>query len=104
MQEVEFADCKILGVQFQKCNTFLFEISFENCILDFSVFSGINLTKCRFEKSQLHEVDFSGADLSSVSFDMSDLRGALFMKTILTNTDFRTAENYIIDPEYNLIS
>jgi fluoroquinolone resistance protein len=59
MQEVSFSDCKILGVHFQKCNNFLFEVTFEKCILDFSVFSGLSLTKSIFRDSELRGVDFS---------------------------------------------
>ena len=104
MQEVSFSDCKILGVHFQKCNNFLFEVTFEKCILDFSVFSGLSLTKSIFREWKLHGVDFSWADLSWVSLWLCDLKGAIFSRTILTGTDFRSAVNYQIDAEENTIS
>ena len=103
LQNIEFLDCKILGVDFSQCKDFLFEVHFDNCVLDYAVFMGKKMAKTRFLKSLLKEVNFIQADLSSSRFDQTDLSGAVFNETNLTGVDFRSAFNYSIDPELNTI-
>ncbi len=96
-----FKGCKILGVDFSECDKFSFSFSFYNCHLDYSTFFGTKLLKTRFEKCSLQETDFSEVNLSSSVFSDCDLTGAIFSNTILEKVDFRTANNYSIDPDYN---
>ncbi|RYF84941.1 MAG: pentapeptide repeat-containing protein, partial [Chitinophagaceae bacterium] len=35
-RNVQFTDCKMLGLHFENCNTFLIEMSFDNCVLNHS--------------------------------------------------------------------
>ena len=53
MQDVSFKDCKILGVQFEDCNQFAFNVRFENCQVNFSSFHKMKLAKSRFINCQL---------------------------------------------------
>jgi uncharacterized protein YjbI with pentapeptide repeats len=46
-------------------------------------------------------VDFGAADLSSANFAGSDLSAALFEQTNLQKADFRSAYNFLIDPDIN---
>src|ERR1017187_3912730 len=39
IKNVSFTDCKLMGIDFSKCNSFLFTVSFNNCILDYSSFA-----------------------------------------------------------------
>ncbi len=102
-REVKFKNCKLLGLHFDNCHTFLFAVGFEDCILNLSSFYKLNLKKTLFTNCSLHEVDFTEADLSQSSFDNCDLMGATFDHTIIEKADFRTSFNYIIDPEANRI-
>jgi fluoroquinolone resistance protein len=79
----EFKNCKMLGLHFEHCNPFLFSANFTGCQLN---------------------VDFTEADCTNVKFDGSDLSQAIFDQTNLLKADFRTAENFIINPENNNIT
>lgn len=100
---VIFTDCKMLGLQFENCNDLLLTISFFNCTLNHSLFSGIDLKKTTFEKSILHEVDFANTDLYKSVFKGCDLQNSLFVNTNLQESDFTGSFNYLIDPEINRI-
>ena len=102
-KNVKFINCKLLGLHFENCDDFLFEVDFDNCLLNLSSFYKLKLKKTRFKNSNLSEVDFIEADLTSADFDNCDLAGAKFEKTILEKADLRTSHNYSIDPEINKI-
>ncbi len=102
-REVKFKTCKLLGLHFDNCNTFLLAVGFEDSILNLSSFYKLNLKKTKFINCSLHEVDFTEADLSHSTFDNCDLGGATFDHSIIEKADFRLAFNYIIDPESNKI-
>ena len=103
LKDVKFKDCKMLGIHFEHCSEFLFQVYFENCILNLTSFYKRNLKKTIFRNSTLHETDFNEADLSSAVFDNCDLTRALFENTILEKADFSSAYNYTIDPAINKI-
>ena len=103
LREVKFSSCKLLGLNFNDCNPFLFAVNFENCQLQLASFYELKLTNTVFKNCNLNEVDFAKADLTESSFDDCDLSRAIFENTILMKTDFRTAFNYAIDPEINQI-
>ncbi|MTI22816.1 pentapeptide repeat-containing protein [Fulvivirga sp. RKSG066] len=100
-RDVSFKDCKMLGLQFDQCNDFLFEIKPSGCQLNLSNFYQRMLKKAVFDSCSLHDVDFAEADLSGASFVNCDLTGAIFERTKLTGADMRGAGNFIIDPEVN---
>jgi len=93
----------MLGLNFEDCNEFALEISFENCVLNHSIFYKTKLKHTNFKNSQLHETDFSECDLSHSIFNNCDLTRATFQNTILENANFKTAYNFEIDPESNKI-
>ncbi len=100
---VAFKNSKLLGLHFENCNPFLFEVYFENCILNLSSFYKLKIKKTRFVNCSLHEVDFAAADLTSAVFDKCDLTGSVFQNSIIEKADFSTAYNYSINPEINKI-
>lgn len=102
-QDVKFSGCKMLGLQFDTCNEFSLSFSFDNCLLNHSIFYKRKIKKTSFRNSQLREVDFTEADLSSSVFDNCDLLGATFEFTNLEKADLRTTYNFSIDPEGNRI-
>lgn len=102
-KSVTFKDCKMLGLQFEECNDFLFAVGFDHCLLNISNFCKINLKGTRFKKCSLQEVDFTEADLSGAFLDECDLSGAIFDHTNLEKADLRTATHYTIHPENNRI-
>ncbi len=102
-RDIVFIGCKILGLDFSRCNQFMFSFKFDNCIMDYCIFFGTKLDKTLFKKCSLREVDFTEANLSSSQFTDSDLTGALFSNTNLEKANFRGASNFSIDPEFNKI-
>jgi fluoroquinolone resistance protein len=101
LQGVVFTDCKLSGVNFSVCSNFSFSVSFDNCNLDYSIFTGKKLKATRFGNSTLNEADFAGADLTNAVFDHCNLNRSVFNRTILKGANFTTSYNIIIDPELN---
>ena len=102
-QDVIFKDCKMLGIDFEKCSDFAFNIKVDNCQLSHASFYKMNLSKMIFKVCKLEGVDFTECNLSTSVFDNCDLLNATFLKTNLEKADFRTSKNFIIDPENNHI-
>ena len=103
LKSVAFVDCKLTGIHFRDCVTFLFAVSFERCKLDLSSFHKMPMKETVFRDCSLQEADLSETDLSRALFDRCDLAGALFEGTNLEKCDLRTAVNYSIDPARNRI-
>jgi len=103
LKEVIFSNCKILGVDFSVCNPFLLDIAFSDCQLNLASFYKLKLKGTKFINCTMQETDLVEANLSNAVFNNSDLRGATFEKTLLEKADFRTAYNYIFDPDLNQI-
>ena len=104
LREVRFKDCKLLGLHFEHCNPFLFEVHFEACQLDLSSFYQRNMPETGFNACSLREVDFTEAVLSGAAFTDCDLADAVFDQTNLEKADFRTAVHYRIDPDNNRLA
>jgi uncharacterized protein YjbI with pentapeptide repeats len=104
IKESVFKACKILGVNFFKCNDFLLSFTFEKCTLNFSSFYKLKLKNSHFNSCKMIKVDFTETDLTGAILDDCDLETAIFSATILEKTDFSTAYNFTIDPEDNKIN
>jgi uncharacterized protein YjbI with pentapeptide repeats len=101
LNNAQFTNSKILGLNFSECIDFLFSVSFDNCILDYSSFQGKKMNKTIFKDSSLKGVNFTQTDLSASSFNNCDLESAIFNQSNLSSVDFTNAHNFSIDPEYN---
>lgn len=103
LNNVHFMYCKLTGTSFEPCNTFLFSVSFEHCLLELASFYKRVLRKTNFLHCQMNDTDFTEADLSQSVFADCDLTDAHFENTNLEKADLRTAHNYRIDPDNNRI-
>lgn len=103
LRDVLFKDSKLIGINFQECKDFLFRVNFENCLLDYTSFSGKKMSKTKFLNCSVKNANFANTDLSDAIFQNCNLSETLFEKTQLKNCDFRTSYNYNIDPELNFI-
>lgn len=103
LKNIKFIHCKLIGVDFSKCNDFLFAATYTNCQMDYCSFYGKKMKKTIFTDCTLKEVDFSEADLTSAIFNRCDLLDASFNRTNLEKADLRIAYNYALDPELNKI-
>ena len=43
LKNVKFKNCKLVGLHFENCDPFLFEVDFDNCILNLSSFYKLKL-------------------------------------------------------------
>lgn len=103
LQNIRFSHCKLSGVNFSKSLDFLFELHFDNCILDNAVFYKKKNKKAVFTDCSMVETDFTESDLTDVKFNNCNLNRAFFSRTILKNADFCTAYNFTIDPDDNIL-
>jgi fluoroquinolone resistance protein len=103
LRNISFKGCKMLGLQFGKCNAFLFSAGFNNCILDHSSFFRLKARKTIFRDCRLLEADFTETDLGESVFNNCDLSGATFDNSMLEKADFRSSHHYSIDPSTNRI-
>ena len=101
LKTIQFNGCKLSGVDFSDCNDFLFSVNFVDCQLDYSAFQRRKMKKTKFKNCSLKESHFTDVDLSESVFENCDLSGTYFQNNNLEKVDFRSARNYIIDPEQN---
>ncbi len=101
LKTIHFKNCKLLGIQFHACDDFLFNVAFEECVLDYSSFANKKMPKTKFTSCSMKEVTFIGSNLSNSVFENCNLDNAIFNDTILNQVDFTSAYNYKIDPEFN---
>jgi fluoroquinolone resistance protein len=102
-RDVSFAQCKMFGLHFDLCNPLGLAMNFEGCALNYASFFEIKLVKAVFKNCQLIEVDFSGCNMIGADFTQSDFTLAVFNNSNIEKADFRSASNYVIDPEMNKI-
>ncbi len=100
-RDLQFKECKVLGVTFERCKPLGFAISFHKCQLNHSTFFEMKLSHCSFTHCQLHSVDFGQAEMQGVTMTNCDLRETIFEGTNLQKADLTHSVNFIIDPELN---
>jgi fluoroquinolone resistance protein len=103
LRDVQFKDCKMIGLKFDTTDSFSISIAIENCILTYASFYKLKLKNTIFIHSKLNEVDFTEADLTNAIFDHCDLTNSIFSATNLEKADLTTAFNYSIDMDANKI-
>jgi uncharacterized protein YjbI with pentapeptide repeats len=101
LKTVSFKNSKLMGIQFQACQDFLFNVQFQDCVLDYSSFANKKMPKTKFNSCSMKEVTFIGTNLTQSVFGNCNLDNAIFNDTILAGADFTSAYNYKIDPEFN---
>ena len=53
-------------------------VEFENCIINHSLFIGMDLSDTKFQNCKSKHVDFEGANLSRADFSGTDLEASVF--------------------------
>ena len=100
---VKFVNCKILGVKFDLCNDFIFDVSFEDCILDYSSFVRRKMPNTKFKNCSLKGVSFIETNLKQSFFDNCNLDEAIFLGANLQEVNFTSSYNYTINLQENFI-
>jgi uncharacterized protein YjbI with pentapeptide repeats len=103
MNNIRFLGCKLIGIQWDRCNPIGFAIMADACVFDHSTFYKMRLKGTTFKNCRFQEADFTEADLSLSVFAGCDLSRTVFHHTNLEKSDFRLAFNYQINPMENKI-
>jgi fluoroquinolone resistance protein len=102
-----FLESRVIGVDWTQADwsgvSLGQPIAFERCALSHSTFIGLNLPGLKATACVAADVDFREVDLSGADFSDSDLDQSLFANTNLSKADLRTARNYHIVPEQNVL-
>lgn len=102
---VEFTNCKLMGNNFEFCKfDFGFSANFINCVLEMTNFSAAKIQGCSFKGSIFKKASFIGAKMTRCDFSGCDFEGATFDGANLSESNFKHAMNYAIDPVKNKIS
>lgn len=102
-RDVEFVDCKLLGVDWSQIAGLRFSVSYRRCVLSYGTFIELSMKKVRVIDCKAHETNFAGVDLSGADFAETDLLGAKFSGTNLSGADLSSASNYGINPTDNTL-
>lgn len=103
---VSFSGCSLLGVNWTEANwsdwsTKISAFEFDNCVLEYGTFAGLELKKMKMTACNAREVNFSETDLTEADLGGTDFAGAIFLKTNLTKANFVGAKNYTLNVRDN---
>jgi len=100
--ETAFEDSKVVGVDWTEASwRFLSSISFLRCMINYSIFTDMDLHGTRIERCVAEEVDFRGTNLTGANLSHTDFFESFFKHTVLDEADFSHARNYKIDVNLN---
>jgi len=100
---VTFKDSKLVGVDFSRCSSHFFTVSFRNCLIETCNFSSLKLNRTPFIASTIRECRFTGSNLMEADFENSSLEKTLFHDCDLREARFHAAKHYAIDPTANKV-
>jgi len=102
--DVEFIDCKMLGLNMDACNPLLLQFNFDHCNLSYSSFKNLKVSPTHFLKCHLKEVDVTQVNLSKSTFESCKLLNTVFDNTILEGTTIKDCAGVNIDLQNNYVS
>ncbi len=108
-KQVTFTGCRLMGINWcdadweTKSLLTIKHVDFINCLLDHSIFIGLNLQGASFKDCKARHLDFEGANLSKADFHGADLEMSRFVGCDLTETNFVNAQNYQINAAANTL-
>lgn len=102
-RNVRFASCKMIGLRFDTCNHFGLAMEMTSSVLDYCIFTKVDLRKCNLMACSLKDVDFAEANLQKIEMTNCTLTGAIFYDTNLIGADLRESTEIIINPRDNQI-
>lgn len=103
LQDVLFDQCKIVGVEFFKCDKTFFAINIKESVVSTCNFSDLTMKRASFHKSQIKDCFFINTQLVEADFTNTDLQGTVFHKSNLNKSDFSGAINYSINLQSNTV-
>ncbi len=107
--EVNFLKSKLIGINWSeavyKTKSLLQRkpFDFDHCVLNHSVFFGLNLQGIKMSNCSAINTNFEETDFSRADCTKSDFKNAHFNHTNLTETNFKGAVNYTISSQTNTL-
>ena len=105
---VQFSKSRLIGINWalatwkkNKLSQIQKPVSFADCVLNYSSFSGLQLERVQLQKCVAHEVDFAEANLKGSNLRGTDFEKSIFNQTNLEEADLVGARNYYIPPALN---
>lgn len=98
--DTEFNNSKLLGINWGTAGPVI-SAEYNNCLMDNCAFSGMNLTRVKFESCSLVDAAFSDTKLTKVKMADCDFAGCQFHQSDLSRADFSSSRNYFINAETN---
>ena len=102
LKNVKFKECKLVGINWT-ATTALMHTTWQNSILNYGNFSGLDLRKSILQNCVSREADYAETNLSESNLTGTDFTSSRFANTNLTKADLRQAKNYSIRPDSNKI-
>jgi len=78
-------------------------VDFVSCVINYSVFIGLNLTNVKITRCTAKNVAFEEANLTKADCSYTDFEDSRFVGTNLTEADFTGATHYAIDVRQNTV-
>jgi len=103
LYDVSFINCKLPHVDFGVCDPFGFHITCQDCRLDYVVFLNRKLKKALFADCSIKEAFFLQCDLTGTAFRNCNLELTRFEGNNLTQADFATSYNLVLNPDDNTL-
>ncbi len=106
-QDTLFKDCRMMGINWCQADWDLRSllskkrVDFERCLLDHSLFIGLDLREVNFQNCKASNLDFEEANLERADFSGTDLKGTRFFNCDLSNANFASSVNYAINAGQN---
>ncbi len=104
IQDALFENCKLVGLDFTRCEQRFLALQFKKCVICMANFSDLPLKNTLFQGCKILDTFFTNANLTNADFEESDLKGTTFHNTNLTKANFCHAINYSIHPATNTLS
>jgi fluoroquinolone resistance protein len=101
-REVKFTSCKAIGIDWTRAGK-LKELSFTECLVNYSNFRLLKLQKTVIRKCEVKDVDFIETDLKDSNLTGSNFENSVFFKTDLSGVNLTRATNYTIDVNNNTL-
>lgn len=101
-RDLAFEDSKLIGINWTEAAA-ISHLIFERCVLNYSIFEGLDLRKGRLFECIAREIDLTGTNLSSADCRKTDFAGSRFSRTNLAQADLRDAINYAMRPCDNIL-
>ncbi len=101
--DTEFYGSKLMGINWGNAGPVIVA-TYINCLMNNCSFSGMNLTKVRFESCSFVESSFTDNKMCKVVMADCDFSECMFHQNDLTGSNFISSRNYFMNSDTNKIS